>query len=69
MTVALEPVAEDEENIMDFVELYKKLESLERMVIVQIQHIQQVRLETNEEAYQFGEQLEEAGSALARELA
>jgi hypothetical protein len=51
MTAALKPVVEEEAYNMDFVDLYKELESLERRVIVQSQHIQQDKLETNEGAY------------------
>jgi hypothetical protein len=34
MTVALNPAAEEEKNIMDFVELYEELEALEIRVMV-----------------------------------
>jgi hypothetical protein len=61
MTAALEPATEEEADNMDFVELYEELEALERRVIVQSQHIQQIRLETDGGAYQPGEQLEEVG--------
>jgi hypothetical protein len=37
------------------------LETLERRVIVQIQHILQIKLEIDGGAYQPGEQLEEVG--------
>jgi hypothetical protein len=61
MTAALKLAAEGETDNMDFVELYEELESLERRVIVQSQHIQQIKLETDGGAYQPGEQLEEVG--------
>jgi hypothetical protein len=41
--------------------LYEELESLERRVIVQSLHIQQIKLETGRGAYQPGEELEEVG--------
>jgi hypothetical protein len=45
------------------------LEALERRVIVKSQHIKQAKLETDEGAYQSGEQLEEDGSAPGTKLA
>jgi hypothetical protein len=59
MIAALEPIAEREADNIDLTDLYAELESLERRVIVQIQHIQQIKLETDGEAYQPGEKLEE----------
>jgi hypothetical protein len=67
MTAALKPTEEEEADNMDFVDLCEELESLERRVIVQSQHIQQIRLETDG-AYQPKEQLEEAGDMPAGEL-
>jgi hypothetical protein len=61
MTAALEPAAEEEADNMDLVDLYEELEALERRVMVQIFHIQQVKLETDGGAYQPGEKLEEVG--------
>jgi hypothetical protein len=61
MTAALESATEGEADNMDFSKLYEELEALERRVIVRIQHIQQIRLETGEGAYQPKEQLEEVG--------
>jgi hypothetical protein len=52
MTAALEPAAEEETDNMDFVDLYEELEALERRVMVQILHIQQVKLEADGGAYQ-----------------
>jgi hypothetical protein len=52
MTTALEPTKEEEAGSMDFAELYKELESLERRVIMQSIHIQQDELERDGEAYQ-----------------
>jgi hypothetical protein len=52
MTAALEPAAEEEADNMDFVDLYEELEALERRVMVQSLHIQQVKLETDGGAYQ-----------------
>jgi hypothetical protein len=59
MTAVLEPTAEEEADSMNFVDLYEELEALERRVIVQSKHIQQVKLETDGGAYQPQEQLEE----------
>jgi hypothetical protein len=53
---------------MDFVELYKELEALERRVIVKNHNIQQVNLETDGGTCQHEEQLEEVGSVLVAEL-
>jgi hypothetical protein len=39
MTVALKPIAEEEVDVMYFVDMYKELESLERRVMVQRFHI------------------------------
>jgi hypothetical protein len=52
MTAALEPAAEEEADNMDFVDLYEELEALERRVMVQSLHIQQVKLEADGGAYQ-----------------
>jgi hypothetical protein len=62
MTAALEPTTEEEEEAdnMDFVDLYQELESLEKRVIVQSLHIQQIKLETDGGAYQPGEKLKYA---------
>jgi hypothetical protein len=68
MTAALEPAAEEEADIIDFVDLCEELEALERRVIVQILHIQQVKLEIDGGSYQPEEQLEEDGDVLAEEL-
>jgi hypothetical protein len=68
MTAALEPAAEERANSIDFVELYEELEALERRMIAQSQHIQQIRLETDGGAYQPREQLEEVGDVPAKEL-
>jgi len=40
ITITLELTEEEEANSMDFVDLYAKLEALERIVMVQILHIQ-----------------------------
>jgi hypothetical protein len=61
MTAALESAAEGEADIMDFADLYEEIEALERRVMVQSQHIQQIRLETDRGAYIPEEQLEEFG--------
>jgi hypothetical protein len=61
MIVALEPVAEEEAESIDFVELYEELESLKRRVNMQSRHIQQIKLETGGGAYHPREQLEEVG--------
>jgi hypothetical protein len=61
MTVALEPTAEEEADNMDLFDLYEELEALERRVMVQILHIQQIKLEAGRGAYQPGEKLEEVG--------
>jgi len=39
ITAALEPTAEEEEDNMDFVDLYEELEALEIRVMVQSLHI------------------------------
>jgi hypothetical protein len=67
MTAVLKPAEEEEADNMDFVDLCEELEALERRVIVQSQHIQQIRLETDG-AYQPKEQLEEAGDMPAGEM-
>jgi hypothetical protein len=67
MTAALEPAAERETDNMDLVDLYAELESLERRVMVQILHIQQVKLEADGGAYQPEEQLEEVGDEPTQE--
>jgi hypothetical protein len=68
MTTTLEPAAEHEVDNMEFFELYKELEALERKVNIQIRNIQQVKLETDGEEFQYGEQLEEFGVVPAIEL-
>jgi hypothetical protein len=52
MTTTLKPIVEEEGDNMDFIDLYKELEALERRVIVKSMHIQQAKLETYEGAYQ-----------------
>jgi hypothetical protein len=69
MTVALELAEEEEEDNIDFVDLCEELESLEREGDGANFHIQRAKLEAGEEAYQPGEQLEEAGDMSAGELA
>jgi len=54
---------------MDFVDLYKEMEALERRVNMQSRHIQQVKLEIDGGEFQSEEQLEEAGVVLEKELA
>jgi hypothetical protein len=61
MTAALEPTAEEEADNIEFADLYEELEALEKRVIVQSLHIQQIKLETSRGAYQPQEQLEEVG--------
>jgi hypothetical protein len=61
MTAALEPAAEEEADNMDFADLCEELEALEKRVIVQSLHIQQIKLETDGGAYQPQEKLEEVG--------
>jgi hypothetical protein len=61
MTVALKPAAEEEVDIMYFVDMYKELEALERRVMVQSLHIRQAKLEEGSGAYQPQEKLEEVG--------
>jgi hypothetical protein len=46
---------------MDFVDLYEELEALEKRVIVQSFHIQQIKLEADGGAYQPQEQLGKVG--------
>jgi hypothetical protein len=67
MTAALESAVEEEADNIDFVDLCEELEALERRVIVQSMHIQQVKLETGGGAYQPREQLEEVGVEPAQE--
>jgi hypothetical protein len=45
MTATLELAAVEEEDNMDFFDLCEELEALERRVMVQIFHIQQIKLE------------------------
>jgi hypothetical protein len=52
---------------MSLVDLCKEIEALERRVIVQGMHIQQVKLEADEGKFQAEEKLEEAGHIPARE--
>jgi hypothetical protein len=52
MTAALESVAEEEEDNIDFVGMCEALESLERRVVVQSVHIQQAKLEADEGLHQ-----------------
>jgi hypothetical protein len=61
MTATLEPATKEEENIIDFSEMYDELEPLERRVNMQSRHIQHVKLETDGGAYQPREKLEEVG--------
>jgi hypothetical protein len=61
MTVALELTEEEEEDNMDFVDLYAELESLERRVMAQRLHIQQAKLEIYRGAYQPEKRLEGVG--------
>jgi hypothetical protein len=68
MTAALELAAEEEADNMDFVDLYEELEALERRVMVQSLHIQQVKLETDGGAYQPEEWLEEVGDMPTQEM-
>jgi hypothetical protein len=68
MTVVLEPATEEEADNINFVDLYKELESLERRIMVQSLHIQQVKLEIDGGAYQPEEQLEEDGDVLAKRV-
>jgi hypothetical protein len=51
MTVALKPTTEEEADIMEFVDVYKEIESLERRVNMQSRHIQQVKMETDGEEF------------------
>jgi hypothetical protein len=51
MTAALELATEEEVDSMEFVDMYADLEVLERREMVKIFHIQQVKLETEREAY------------------
>jgi hypothetical protein len=60
MTATMELVVEEEEaDSMDFSDLCEELEALERRVLVQRLHIQHVKLEEDEGAYQPEEWLEE----------
>jgi hypothetical protein len=61
LEAAEEESEEEEADDIDFVDLYEELEALEKRVIVQILHIQQIKLETDGGAYQPQEQLEEVG--------
>jgi hypothetical protein len=47
MTASLKPAEDEEVDNMDFANLCEYLEALERRVIVQSQHIQQIILETD----------------------
>jgi hypothetical protein len=67
MTAALELEVEEEADNMDFVDLYDELEALERRVMVQSFHIQQVKLETDGGAYQPEERLERVGDIPTQE--
>jgi hypothetical protein len=67
MTVALELTEEEEADNMDFVDLYAEMEALERRVMVQSLHIQQVKLETDRGAYQPEKRLEGVGNMPAQE--
>jgi hypothetical protein len=58
---AAEEAKEEEEDNMDFLDLYEELESLEKRVIVQSLHIQQIKLEADRGAYQPQEQLGKVG--------
>jgi hypothetical protein len=51
MTATLKPRTEEATCNMDFVDLYKELEALERRVIVKSHHIQQVKLEESGEEF------------------
>jgi hypothetical protein len=51
MIVALELTEEEEADNMDIANLYAELEAIERRVMVQKFHIQQVKLETYKGAY------------------
>jgi hypothetical protein len=55
MTTIMKPIAEEEVDNMDFVDLYEELEALKRRVIVQVQHIQQVKFEIDRGAYHLRE--------------
>jgi hypothetical protein len=67
MTAALELAAEEEVDNMEFVDLYDELEAIERRVMVQSFHIQQVKLETDGGVYQPEEWLERVGDIPTRE--
>jgi hypothetical protein len=69
MAAALESVAEEGVDNIDFVDLCEELESLERRVVVQSMHIQQAKLEADEGLHQHEEQLEEAGMGTTKGLA
>jgi hypothetical protein len=58
---AAEEAEEEEADNMDFVDLYEELEALEKRVIVQSLHIQQIKLEADGGAYQPQEQLGKVG--------
>jgi hypothetical protein len=60
-TLELAVEKEEEADNMSFVDLCEQIETLERRVIVQRMHIQQVKLETDGGAYQPKEQLGEVG--------
>jgi hypothetical protein len=68
MTATPNLAVEGEAYIMYFDELYEELEALERRVIMQIQHIQHIRLETDGGEYHLGEKREEAGDLPTEEL-
>jgi hypothetical protein len=53
---------------MEFFDIYKEMEDLERRVNMQIRCIQNLRLETSEGAYHPREQLEETGDMPTEEL-
>jgi hypothetical protein len=69
MTAELKPAVKEETDSMDFTNLCKEFEALERRVIVKSRHIQNFKLETCGGAYQLQEQLEEAQRVSAKELA
>jgi hypothetical protein len=71
MTAALKLAAEkteEEADSMDFADLCEELEALEKRVIVQGMHIQQIKWETKGK-FQSEEQLEEAGDIPATKMA
>jgi hypothetical protein len=67
MTAALDIAAKEEEDNMDFTDLYEELEALERRVMVQIFHIQLVKLEIDGGVYHPEERLEKVGEIPTRE--